>query len=134
MRITLDDFKESIKRDIEECDRVAKEWKDWDWALDKEAYDSLKSQSYILKKILKLADMIEPPIAVEVMTNRQLSELLASGWGEVKSEWIVSNKWNYNDYLKDCPVDRDDVTIRKYGTEGWSRPYKEIYESAMKKS
>lgn len=132
MRITLDEFKESIKRDIEECDRVAEEWKNW--VFSKEASERLKSQSYILKRILKLADMIEPPVAVEVMTNRQLSELLASGWGEVKSDWYVSNKWSYNDYQKDCPVDMDDVTIRKYGTEGWSRPYKEIYESAMKKS
>lgn len=132
MRITLDEFKKSIKRELEECDRTAEEWKNL--VFDKETCDRLKSQSYILKRVLKLADMIEPPVTVEVMTNRQLSELLASGWGEVKSDWFVSNKWTYNDYLKDCPVDRDDVTIRKFGTEGWSRPYKEIYESVMKKS
>jgi len=70
----------------------------------------------------------------ERMTNRQLSEWLAKGNGEMTLEnndsYIYTEKVHFKGDA-DKPV-RDDVIIRRWRDTEWSKPTKAIYEEDCK--
>ncbi len=64
---------------------------------------------------------------IERMTNRQLSELIAKGYGE----WKFNSSptiFAYNHYLEPYDDDIvDEVLVRPWGSEKWIRPTVDIY-------
>ena len=75
-----------------------------------------------------------PILEEELMTNRQLSEWLAKGNGEMTLEnndsYIYTEKVHFKGDA-DKPV-RDDVIIRRWKDTEWSKPTKAIYEEDCK--
>lgn len=75
-----------------------------------------------------------PILEEELMTNRQLSEWLAKGNGEMTLEnndsYIYTEKVHFKGDA-DKPV-RDDVIIRRWNDTEWSKPTKAIYEEDCK--
>lgn len=75
----------------------------------------------------------------ELMTNRQLAELLANGYGQAKyTGSYLWTTWDYNtdyedDYGDDAAVDCD-VEIRKWGEDEWRMATKDIFEKFMDKN
>ena len=69
----------------------------------------------------------------KLMTNRQLSEWLARGFGEKKcsDKNPVSAGWVYFDEYKDLPVE-ESVLIRSWDLDEWEKPTVDIYERDCK--
>lgn len=75
----------------------------------------------------------------ENMTNRQLAELMATGWGEwmhsPSHSGVVYSTYKYLDAEGDLPLgkntDGQEIVIRAFGETNWQFPIKEVYAKAL---
>lgn len=75
----------------------------------------------------------EPEEPKKLMTNRQLAELMAKGYGELRyrHNLLVKTHFRYDINNEDKP--KNDVVIRPWGSDEWLEPTVDIYEEYVSK-
>ena len=71
----------------------------------------------------------------ENMTNRQLAEMMANGWGEwmhnPSHSGVVYSTYKYIDVESDCPLaknaDGQEIVVKKFGENNWQFPKADLY-------
>ena len=70
----------------------------------------------------------------ELMSNRQVAELLSRGYGQIKvisdieDYDAIETQWSYwENEDENMPV-ADNIRIRQWGSDHWARPVKAIYD------
>ena len=69
-----------------------------------------------------------------LMTNRQLSEWLAKGNGEVSNGIGCTNHYEYLLSCSDDPVANNTFVIRRFGSSEWTIPLKAIYDEDIRRN
>lgn len=74
---------------------------------------------------------VKPEEPKKIMTYRQLAELLAKGYGELRyrHNLLVKTHFRYDINNEDKP--KNDVVIRPWGSDEWLEPTVDIYEEFM---
>lgn len=70
----------------------------------------------------------------ELMSNRQLAELLSRGYGQAKAIYdiedgdVIETQWSYWDNKDENMPVADNIRIRQWGSDHWAKPVKAIYD------
>lgn len=127
-----DEYKDRIKKQIEVMEAYL-EGKDIQVSYGGGIWDDTEHPEWtwdVIKYRVK-PDEVEKP--KKLMTYRQLSELMAKGYGEfrLRHNLLVKTHFKYDINNEDKP--KNDVLIRPWGSDEWLEPTVDIYEEYISK-
>lgn len=125
-----DEYKDRIKKQIEVMEACL-EGKDIQVSYGGGIWEDTEHPEWtwdVIKYRVK-PDEVEKP--KKLMTNRQLAELMAKGYGELRyrHNLLVKTHFRYDINNEDKP--KNDVVIRPWGSDEWLEPTVDIYEEFM---
>ena len=125
-----DEYKDRIKKQIEVMEAYL-EGKDIQVSYGGGIWEDTEHPEWTWDVIKYRVKPEEPEEPKKLMTNRQLAELLAKGYGELRyrHNLLVKTHFRYDINNEDKP--KNDVVIRPWGSDEWLEPTVDVYEEFM---
>lgn len=127
-----DEYKDRIKKQIEVMEAYL-EGKDIQVSYGGGIWEDTEHPEWtwdVIKYRVKPDEVDEPK---KLMTYRQLSELMAKGYGELRYRHNLLVKTHFKYDVNNENKTKDDVLIRPWGSDEWLEPTVDIYEEYISK-